>query len=205
MKIPLRDQITEYDCGPTSLLNGLSCLFEREELAPDLVRNIMLYSLDSFGTDGVCGKSGTSYAAMMFLSNWLDAYGKTGLLPVSSRYLAGREVNWGQQSRLRGAVVRGGAAVVRVDPESWHYVLVTGVRDEAVRLFDPYWEREPAAPGVTPVEDQPYSHNRLVAASRFEGASPNPYAFGPVETREAVLLFNTRTALTQEETVEYVI
>lgn len=34
MKIPLHYQITEYDCGPTSLLNGLSFLFEREEIHP---------------------------------------------------------------------------------------------------------------------------------------------------------------------------
>ena len=45
MKVPLRYQMTEYDCGPTSLLNAMSFLFEREELPPELVRNIMLYSM----------------------------------------------------------------------------------------------------------------------------------------------------------------
>ena len=34
MKVPLRYQVTNYDCGPTSLLNGLSILFEREEIPP---------------------------------------------------------------------------------------------------------------------------------------------------------------------------
>ena len=56
MKTPLRYQVTEYDCGPTSLLNTVSFLFEREEIPPEVVRNIMLYSLDTFGTDGVSGK-----------------------------------------------------------------------------------------------------------------------------------------------------
>ena len=55
MKVPLRYQMTEYDCGPTSLLNAMSFLFEREELPPELVRNIMLYSLDSYGADGCSG------------------------------------------------------------------------------------------------------------------------------------------------------
>ena len=32
MKIPLRYQISEYDCGPTSMLNAVSYLFEREEI-----------------------------------------------------------------------------------------------------------------------------------------------------------------------------
>ena len=76
MKVPLRYQMTEYDCGPTSLLNAMSFLFEREELPPELVRNIMLYSLDSYGADGCSGKSGTSHAAMLFLSHWLDGFGK---------------------------------------------------------------------------------------------------------------------------------
>lgn len=79
MKNPLRYQISEYDCGPTSLLNALSFLFQREEISPELIRNIMLYSLDCYGS-GVLGKSGTSRMAMTFLSNWLDGVGQTGIL-----------------------------------------------------------------------------------------------------------------------------
>ena len=42
MKNPLRYQVSEYDCGPTSLLNAVSFLFEREEIQPEILRNIML-------------------------------------------------------------------------------------------------------------------------------------------------------------------
>ena len=42
MKNPLHYQLTEYDCGPTSLLNAVNYLFEREEIPPEIVRNIML-------------------------------------------------------------------------------------------------------------------------------------------------------------------
>lgn len=111
MKTPLRYQITEYDCGPSSLLNGLSYLFEREELAPEIVRNIMIYSLDAYGADGISGKSGTSHAAMMFLSQWLNGFGKTGRLDIHSEYLAGQSVNLGPDSRLRDALARNGAVV----------------------------------------------------------------------------------------------
>ena len=74
MKNPLRYQLSEYDCGPTSMLNALAFLFEREDIPPEAVRNIMLYCLDCYGSDGVSGKSGTSCAAMMFLSNWLNGF-----------------------------------------------------------------------------------------------------------------------------------
>lgn len=206
MKIPLHYQITEYDCGPTSLLNGLSFLFEREELPPELVRNIMLYCLDSYGSDGAFGKNGTSHAAMMFLSNWLDCYGKTCRLPIQSRYLSGRDVNWGQDSRLRGALTSGGAAVVRVDLDCWHYVLATGLEEDRVRLFDPYLLPEPfPVPGVEVVHGHEEAYNRLVPLSMFESEEIHPYSFGPYETREAILLFNGQTVLTEEKTVEYMI
>ena len=58
------------------MLNALAFLFEREDIPPEAVRNIMLYCLDCYGSDGVSGKSGTSCAAMMFLSNWLNGFGK---------------------------------------------------------------------------------------------------------------------------------
>ena len=58
MKIPLRYQITDFDCGPTSLLNGISYLFEREEIPPEIVRNIMLFCLDQYDRDGTPGKKG---------------------------------------------------------------------------------------------------------------------------------------------------
>ena len=109
MDNPLRYQMTEYDCGPTSMLNAVSYLFRRDEIPPELTRNIMLYCLDCFGEDGSTGRRGTSRMAMMFLSNWLNGYGETGHLAVSSRDLSGREVNFSQTARsgtLCGAAAR---------------------------------------------------------------------------------------------------
>ncbi len=60
MKTPLHYQTSEYDCGPTTLLNAMMFLFEREQIKPEIVRNIMLYCLDAFGSDGSSGTSGTS-------------------------------------------------------------------------------------------------------------------------------------------------
>ena len=32
MKNPLHYQLSEYDCGPTSMMNAIAYLFEREEI-----------------------------------------------------------------------------------------------------------------------------------------------------------------------------
>lgn len=206
MKNPLRYQISEYDCGPTSMLNAVSYLFQREDIPPEIIRNIMLYCLDCYGADGASGKSGTSRMAMMFLSNWLNGFGKAGYLPISSRYLSGDEVNFQQDSRIRDTLRRGGAAVVLVDLDGWHYVLLTGMQDDQVFLFDPYYLDKPfAGEEIQMVADHPTSYNRIVPTRYFERDTREHYAMGPVETREAVLLFNEHTVLTEEKTVEYFI
>ena len=139
MKNPLHYQLTEYDCGPTSMLNAVNYLFEREEIPPEVVRNIMLYCLDCYGLEGSPGKSGTSCTAMMFLSNWLDGFGNTGKLAVSSSYLAGRRVVITQNGEIVDALHRGGAAVVRLYYEIAHYVLLTGEKEGNILMFDPYY------------------------------------------------------------------
>jgi len=142
----------------------------------------------------------------MFIAHWLDNYGKTGLLDIQASYLSGREVNLSQESRLRSALMRGGAAVVRLDLDCWHYVLLTGMEEERVYLFDPYLDGGPID-GVEFISggDGHLSYNRVAPVRVFESEEIRPYAFGPFETREAVLLFNRRTVLTEEQTVEYYI
>ena len=206
MNNPLRYQMTEYDCGPTSMLNAVSYLFQRDDIPPEILRSIMLYCLDCFGEDGVSGKCGTSCMAMMFLSNWLNGYGQTGHLPIFSKYLSGAGVNLSQNGLLRDALGRGGAVVVRVDLDGWHYVLLTHILGDQVCLFDPYYQEEPFDdPAVQMVEDHPYEYNRIVPACCMESFECKPYAFGPAENREAILLFNEQTVLTAERTVEYMI
>ena len=179
MKSPLRYQISDYDCGPTSMLNAVSFLFEREQIPPELIRNIMLFSLDAFSPDGAFGKSGTSCTAMMFL---------------------------GQQSPITDALHRGGAVVVRLFLDEWHYVLLTGERDGRVYLFDPYYVTEGFNDSsvVTDV-DHPFAYNRVVPQSMLNGEAQTLYAFAEQEGREAVVLYNTETMLTPENTIEYMI
>lgn len=207
LKNPLRYQMSEYDCGPTAMLNAVSYLFERDEIPPEIIRNIMLYSLDCYGSDGSCGKRGTSCTAMMFLSNWLNGFGTIGQLNISSHYLSGQSVFLGSSSLVEDALRRGGAVVARVFLDEWHYILLTGIKDGDILVFDPYYRMEPfpEAPDVEIVTDQPFVYNRIIPAWHFNQETLDLYSFGPPETREAVLIFNEKSKLTEEQTVEYMI
>ena len=206
MKTPLRYQMSEYDCGPTAMLDAVSFLFEREEIPPEVIRNIMLYCLDCYSAEGITGKSGTSCTAMMFLSHWLNNFGQIGQLAVSSRYLSGEMVFLGAGSAINSALHRGGAAVVRLFLDEWHYALLTGEKDGVVQLFDPYlWQGDFPEKGIRIVEDHPYEYNRIVPERFCNREELAVYAFGPLQTREAILLFNDATKLDEEAAIEYFI
>ena len=74
MKIPLTFQITEFDCGTTSLLNALLFLFDREEIPVSLLKAIYAYTLDAKGENGIIGEAGTSRTALANLINWITDY-----------------------------------------------------------------------------------------------------------------------------------
>ena len=55
-KTPLEYQLTEYDCGTTTLLNALRYLFKRSEIEPEIYKFIMQYTLDNTNNNGEIGK-----------------------------------------------------------------------------------------------------------------------------------------------------
>ena len=206
MKNPLHYQLSEYDCGPTSMHNAMSFLFEREEIPPEVIRNIMLYCLDCWDTKGIPGKKGTSCTAMMFLCDWLDGLGRIGQLPVSGQYISGKNVYVGKTGLIHDTLICKGAAVVRLHYEVPHYVLFTGEQGEHIQMFDPYYQEEAfSQPDVQLIVDHPFSYNRLVPFSYFNKETTELYSLGTMEEREAVLLFNEHTKRTMDKTIEYFI
>lgn len=74
MKNPLHYQLSEYDCGPTAMLDAISYLFDREEILPEIIRNVMLYCLDCYGSEGDSGKKrhfASSHDVSEQLAQWL--------------------------------------------------------------------------------------------------------------------------------------
>lgn len=204
MKIPLQYQRTEYDCGPTSLLNAISFLVNREEFPPDILRHCMMYTLDSYNEKGEPYKNGTSRMAMIFLASWLNEYAKVTNFPIYTETLGGNDVCIKEGSKITEALRQGGAVIVRVFLDCGHYVTLTGITDNGIEVFDPYYmEKIPPDENIKLISDKPFSANRLIAYEVFNREEDLPYALGPVEKREAVILFNTNTRKTPERTIEY--
>ena len=59
MKNDLIYQSTEYDCGPTTVINAIRFLFERKEIPPALIKGIWTYCNDTYGDQGHAGKPST--------------------------------------------------------------------------------------------------------------------------------------------------
>jgi hypothetical protein len=205
MKSPLSYQITEYDCGPTSMLNAVNYLFHRKDISPDVVKNIMLYCLDSYNKKGEAYKSGTTGMAMIFLANWLNQFGKVKKWPILCEAINGETIQVSQNSKIAECLGQGGVVVARVMLGCWHYVLLTGIDKEYVYLFDPYYRVKPfVEEGIDIIKELPTKMNRRVQHSLLNSAGSGNYALGKHAERECILMYNKATRVTMDN-IEYFI
>lgn len=207
MKNRLSYQTSEYDCGPTTLLNAMRYLFEREEIVPDILKAISLYTLDEYNSEGESGKSGTSRMAMMYLSKWFNQFGETKRFPIYTEMLLDDQVWIKQNSGIAGCLQQEGVVIIRCWLDGYqHYILLTGIEEEYICLFDPYdYEKPIDGINVIKVDDQPKKMNRKVKMDIFNEESTKTYAFGKIENREAMLLYNSKLRKTPEKSIEYFI
>jgi len=193
MGVPLSYQISEYDCGPTSVMNAISFTFDRKKIKPDLITGIYRYCLDGFNCHGATGVTGTSGNCMRFLAGWFNQYGKQRHFPIHCEFLSAQEVHLQQGSRLLECIRNGGSAVVQCWLCVRHYVLITGIDEEKelVYLFDPYYpDKAIRRKDITLVDDHPASYNRIVPFSRVDNPGHDYYSFGESD-RECLLFENT--------------
>lgn len=207
MKNPLIYQTSEYDCGPTTLINAVRYLFEREQITPEFLQNIYMYTLDAYNDDGESGKSGTSAMAMRFLSCWFNQYGEKKKFPIWSQFIEEDQVSMTQNSIITECLQQGGVAAAWV----WlggegHYVLLIEVKDNRIGLFDPYYtDSYPENDKIRVVSEKNGTINRWVDCQIMNSDLSQDYSFGSVEKRGAMLIYNSSTRKTPEKTIEYMI
>ena len=186
--------------------NAISFLFEREEIPPEVLRNIMLYCLDCYSSEGVPGKSGTSCQCHDVSVELAEQHGESWDSPVKSRYLYGKEVYLGNESYVNDALRRGGAVVLRLFSDEWHYVLLTGEEGNMSTCLIRIMIRKDMV--LMTYRLSKIVRRAIIALCRgniFNKIALNVYSLGPYQGREAIILFNKNTELTSEKTIEYFI
>lgn len=176
-KTPLDYQITEYDCGTTTLLNALRYLFKRSEISPEIYKYIMQYTLDKSNDLGEIGKGGTSVYALEFLSNWLNENAINKGMNLTTKSLLKDEISI-YNKELESKIKTGAVAILRVYQECEHYCLLTALDEKYAYIFDPYYlninyyDKDNC---VEIIKDRPFEFNRKVKKERIEANSKNDF------------------------------
>ncbi|KFF30759.1 hypothetical protein [Bifidobacterium bombi] len=202
MKNDLIYQDTSYTCAPTTILNALRYLYEREELRPDLIWTVYRLTMDCYGADGTFGTEGTSPKAVLSVANALNMFGESNRFPIQATVLRDDQALVGSpqaNTPLRRTIVEGGAGVARVwsNNMNGHYVLVTGFSQmpdgtPAVRVFDPLQGAAVDGDDVLRIEGEPRCANRLVSVSLFDSGSRKPFALVNDENKRRVICISHR-------------
>lgn len=176
-RTPLIYQPTKYDCGPTTLMNALRYLYAREELDPELEVGVYARTLDDFNDDGEYGKRGTSHLAIRHVIRFFEGYGKATGFPIRARVLTGTDVLFRPESAITAALRDGAVGVARVwHNHGGHYILLTGVENGRVLVFDPSATADTIDPDRVIAIDQPFRANRSVDPAVFNAEGDTTYA-----------------------------
>jgi hypothetical protein len=136
MKVPFRQQATEYDCVPTSLINGLCYLFSRKELPPFVIHRVYKDCLDYEAARGTTGR------AIRDLGFWLNNYKEKRFhtFAVASKFICGGQVHLRRDSRIIRCLDAQGAVLMCVQTSQYerHCILAIRSEDEWLYCYDPY-------------------------------------------------------------------
>ncbi|MBQ7337802.1 MAG: C39 family peptidase [Clostridia bacterium] len=207
MTYPLQYQLTEYDCGPTSMINALRFLFDRKLLHPDMIHGVYRYCLEGFNCHGEMGKTGTSRCAMSFLAQWFNQYARQRHFPIHTETLTGADTYLTPESPMVRGLAAGGCALIRCYLGCEHYILLTGICEDGERVyaFDPYYmEKKLRRRDIIPVTDRPCSANCIVTFARLNREDKDYYSMGARELRECVMIYNTEKSAVQPISCDYV-
>ncbi len=187
MKIPLRFQITEFDCGTLALQNAISYLFERETIPAEVIRAISKYTLDCYDDCGNIGQGGTSKEAVDKMTKWFCNYVKKHNFKIEVQHLLGVDV---KLKEIEECISNNGCVLLRTYQTEEHYVLITNIDDNFVYLWDSYYLDENYYETDTEVKivlDKPFHYNCVITRARLLSNTKDDFALGPIENRECVL------------------
>ena len=189
MKVPLRYQNTEYDCGTTSFVNALAYLYDREDIPVELLKAVYKFTLDVEDSEGVVGKGGTSRKHAELLSKYFVEYAnKTKEFDIHCKILYGENVTL---DRMKSALEKNGVIIARCWQETEHYVLITEIDDNFAYIFDPYYLEEDYYTNdedVAIVLHEAFTHNRIVKIERLFDESTKDFSLLEKSRRSIILL-----------------
>lgn len=189
-KTHLEYQITEYDCGPISVLNALRYLFNRDEIVPEIYKHIIDISLDQSDINGEQGKGGTSTKAIEELCDWINHNASLKGMNILCKSLPKGECSI-YNKQLEETIKNNGVAILRVWQKSEHYCLLTKLDEDYAYIFDPYYfdikyyDNDDACEIIT---DKSFEYNRKVLKSRLAENSKNDFALVQGENQQIILM-----------------
>lgn len=189
MKVPLRYQNTEYDCGTTSFINALAYLYDREDVPVELVKAVYKYTLDVEDSEGVVGKGGTSRKHAELLARYFTKYANENKnFNINCVVLSKNKVNL---EDMKKTVDTNGVIIARCFQDVEHYVLITKIDDNFAYIFDPYYLEEDYYYNdneVAIVLHETFSHNRIVKIERLFSEEDKDFSLLKECDREVILL-----------------
>ena len=189
MKVPLRYQNTEYDCGTTSFVNALAYLYDREDVPVELLKAIYKFTLDVEGKDGIEGTGGTSRKHAELLAKYFVEYANNNEnFDINCIILSGSDVTL---DKMREVLNKNGVIIARCWQETEHYVLITKIDDTFAYIFDPYYLEEDYYvddEDVAIVLHETFTHNRIVKIERLFDESLKDFSLLEKSKRSIILL-----------------
>lgn len=183
--MPLQYQITEYDCVPTTIINGIQVLLKRDDILPEVIKLIYLYSLDARDKNGKIGGRGTSYNAIELICNSINELPNFNIIMKMFR---GKDVSL---ERISDGIKNGGVACVRIYYNSnlYHYILVVNIDDDNIYAFDPYFrKRKYEDSEVELINSVSCNYNRIISKERFNLKCEELFAMSSNEERECIVM-----------------
>lgn len=190
MKIPLRFQITEFDCGTVALQNAISYLYDRENVPAELVRAVSIYTVNCYDERGYLAEHGDVKDITNNMTTWTNDFVNKFNFGLSCRRLLGESIT---MDELKKCVENRGCILMKTHREGIeHFVIITDITDEYVYVWDSYYLGETyydKERKISIVFNKPFHYNREVDLDRFLDTSNKDLALGSISEREC-LLFN---------------